>query len=219
MHPLRNQIDELLKHGLSYKQVSSKLGGVNLSTIHYRAKKIGVAPGGPGRRHDHTAIAKFYRDGATFRECVEVFGCSLQTVARAIRKSGDDARRPGGRPPCSAAEAIERWQGSRHSSVREFIRAKIIGEKLIPYICAICGIDKWRGEPIVLRLDHINGDGGNHDLTNLRFLCPNCDSQQDTYCHKNRNRYAVVAQLEAGGSLKTSSSESSNLSHGTSSMA
>jgi len=52
--------------------------------------------------------------------------------------------------------------------------------------CYICGINEWRGMPLVLRLDHINGVNDDYRLENLRLLCPNCDSQTDTYCGRNR---------------------------------
>jgi hypothetical protein len=48
-----------------------------------------------------------------------------------------------------------------------------------------CGLSSWRGHPLTLRLDHIDGNPRNYSLLNLRLLCPNCDSQQPTYCHKN----------------------------------
>ena len=33
-------------------------------------------------------------------------------------------------------------------------------------------------------LDHINGDGRDNRIGNLRMLCPNCNSQQDTFAGK-----------------------------------
>lgn len=54
-----------------------------------------------------------------------------------------------------------------------------------PYICAICGINTWNNRPLILRLDHINGHNKDNRLENLRWLCPNCDSQTDTYCGRN----------------------------------
>lgn len=53
------------------------------------------------------------------------------------------------------------------------------------YKCEKCGIEgEWREEPISLEIDHIDGDRYNNRLENLRFLCPNCHSQTDTF----RNR-------------------------------
>ena len=51
-----------------------------------------------------------------------------------------------------------------------------------------CGISEWLGNPLALQLDHINGVNNDHRLTNLRFLCPNCHSQTDTYAGKNMGR-------------------------------
>lgn len=53
--------------------------------------------------------------------------------------------------------------------------------------CSICGINEWNGIKLVLILDHINGDASNNTKDNLRFVCPNCDSQLDTYKSKNKN--------------------------------
>lgn len=69
-------------------------------------------------------------------------------------------------------------------------RKRVIKDNLIPYKCAICGnTGIWMGKPLTLTLDHVNGNHNDNRLSNLRFLCPNCDSQQPTYAGKNKNRY------------------------------
>ena len=73
------------------------------------------------------------------------------------------------------------------------IRNRVIKEKLIPYICECCGQDEnWRGKIMPLILDHKNGINNDHRLENLRFLCSNCDSIQDTYKSKNKNGIKVI---------------------------
>ena len=54
--------------------------------------------------------------------------------------------------------------------------------------CAICGMTtEWNNKPIVFILDHIDGHASNNKRDNLRCICPNCDSQLDTYKSKNKN--------------------------------
>ncbi|MEV0292791.1 HNH endonuclease signature motif containing protein [Nocardia sp. NPDC050710] len=51
------------------------------------------------------------------------------------------------------------------------------------YTCALCGIGpEWQGAPLTLQVDHVNGLRTDHRLENLRFLCPNCHSQTETFC-------------------------------------
>lgn len=53
--------------------------------------------------------------------------------------------------------------------------------------CAICNIEaKWNGKELHFILDHIDGDASNNNKENLRLICPNCDSQLDTYKSKNK---------------------------------
>lgn len=69
---------------------------------------------------------------------------------------------------------------------RAGVRKRIIRDNLITYECNECGISKWKGKKLSLHLDHIDGNAWNHDLHNLRFLCPNCHSLTETYTGKNK---------------------------------
>lgn len=83
---------------------------------------------------------------------------------------------------------------------------RIISER--GYACESCGISSWLDKPIVLELDHIDGDHKNNDKSNLRLLCPNCHSQTPTWRGRNKNNGASkVSDLE----LLTTLSSTSNI--------
>lgn len=66
------------------------------------------------------------------------------------------------------------------------LRTRYKKNNITPYKCAICGLDHvWNNKPLVLTLDHINGQHHDNRLENLRWVCPNCDRQLDTYAGKN----------------------------------
>lgn len=59
--------------------------------------------------------------------------------------------------------------------------------KEIEQKCSSCNITHWKNNPILLEIDHIDGDRYNNSIQNLRLLCPNCHSQTDTFRNKTRN--------------------------------
>lgn len=66
------------------------------------------------------------------------------------------------------------------------IRGRVLKYKLLEYKCDVCGnTGEWNGYKLVLQIDHINGDHNDNRLENLRFLCPNCHSQTDTFAGRN----------------------------------
>lgn len=63
-----------------------------------------------------------------------------------------------------------------------------------PYKCAICGIKEQQNKELNLRLDHINGNNRDDRLENLRQICPNCDSQLETFCRGQKNKIKIMPQ-------------------------
>lgn len=64
--------------------------------------------------------------------------------------------------------------------------------------CAECGMGpEWNNKHLVLHIDHINGISNDNRFENLRFLCPNCHSQTETYSNK-RGKLEDVLCIDCG---------------------
>lgn len=68
------------------------------------------------------------------------------------------------------------------------LRKYYLEGKYTPYKCSICGQEPiWQNQPMSLILDHINGHNTDDRLENLRWVCPNCNSQLPTTGIRNVN--------------------------------
>jgi len=68
------------------------------------------------------------------------------------------------------------------------LKRRLVTEGYMAYTCDECSnTGSWRGKDLVLQLEHINGICDDHRLENLRFLCPNCHSQTETYAGRNKH--------------------------------
>ena len=89
-------------------------------------------------------------------------------------------------------EKISNWLStgqtgmSVDTTIRGAIRDYILQEQNCK--CAICGIpNQWNEKLLNFVLDHIDGDASNSCRENLRLVCPNCDSQLETFKSRNKN--------------------------------
>ena len=91
-------------------------------------------------------------------------------------------------------------RGSRRTQPYLLRRALI--EVGMPYECEMCGIGgAWQGRPLILHVDHVNGDCLDSRVENLRFLCPNCHTQTATWAGRNAGRqdYRSVPRTAQAG--------------------
>jgi 5-methylcytosine-specific restriction endonuclease McrA len=92
-----------------------------------------------------------------------------------------------GKGGCKRATRPLSYYLRKNSTVtRAVIKKLVIREKLLEYKCVGCGnAGVWNGKSLVLILDHENGVNNDHELHNLRFLCPNCNAQTSTFSGRN----------------------------------
>jgi 5-methylcytosine-specific restriction endonuclease McrA len=93
---------------------------------------------------------------------------------------------------------VENSKISNHAIIR-----CIKQHNLISYNeCYHCGLSNWLKGVLTLELDHINGNNRDNRLNNLRFLCPNCHSQTDTYKGKSNTGKKKVSDEDLTRALK-----------------
>lgn len=70
----------------------------------------------------------------------------------------------------------------------------LLKNNIFEYKYKNCGITEWNNNRLTLELDHINGNNCDNRIENLRFLCPNCHSQTDTWRGRNVKRTFTIRQ-------------------------
>lgn len=74
------------------------------------------------------------------------------------------------------------------------VKKRIKTQSLLEYRCVECGnIGFHNDKPLSLQVDHINGINTDHRLENLRYLCPNCHSQTETFSGKRHRKDKVCS--------------------------
>ncbi len=83
-------------------------------------------------------------------------------------------------------------ENSSHTSGTN-LKKRIIKDFNFKLECNECKLSEWRGKPITIEVDHINGIHNDNRIENLQFLCPNCHSQTDTWRGRNK---AIVEKID-----------------------
>jgi hypothetical protein len=113
----------------------------------------------------------------TLRRLAKKYGCYKPNQGLAGIKKGRSPRIP-----------LDEILQGKHPTFQTYkLKLRLLDEGIFKNECSKCGVDSWMGELLMIELDHIDGDSSNHELDNLRMLCPNCHSQTPTFRSKKRN--------------------------------
>ncbi len=174
---MREKVRTLLDEGHSQREIARRLG-IGKTAVVFHARRLHL-PADPrfARRYDWTEIRAAYDGGLSFRQCRERFGFSSVAWSAAVQR-GDIVPRPRRIP-------IEELLVDDRRTARNHLKWRLLDEGLKRNQCEECGITEWLGEPLTMQLHHVNGNGSDNRLENIKFLCANCHSQTDTYGAKN----------------------------------
>jgi hypothetical protein len=118
---------------------------------------------------------------------------TLQKWARRwdISTSHFDPNAARGRSGAFRRTPIEQILVENSSFHRGHLKERLYREGIFARRCAQCGQgESWRGRPMALILDHINGNPTDNRIENLQIVCPNCAATLDTHCGRNLPRTA-----------------------------
>jgi 5-methylcytosine-specific restriction endonuclease McrA len=133
-----------------------------------------------------------------------------QKISRGVTRTGAV------RGPLSS-ESLTKWKKSISAHYERLYQSKTFDElgfgqqrrRIIEEqngCCADCGISEWKSKPIILEIDHKDGNNQNNSRENLWAICPNCHSVTESWRGRNKPRFngeVKVTDEELSTALQT----------------
>lgn len=134
-------------------------------------------------QEEQNRIIKEFQKGASINYMRNTTGRGVATLKKLLKQSGvnynsKEAKCKLDRMECTTPNLFKKNSIASNHSLKRIIKQF----DLIPHTaCWECGLSDWLNGTLILELDHIDGDNTNNEISNFRFLCPNCHSQTDTF--------------------------------------
>jgi 5-methylcytosine-specific restriction endonuclease McrA len=171
--------------------------------LGYRLKQEGIDTShwdkSPRRWYTDEMLAKAVADSVSMAGALRLLGVpntggQHAHLSRRVRRAGIDtshflgqAHYRGRSAPRRSADDILTVREPLSGREDTALLRRAMLAKGVPHVCALCDNDgSWLGEPLVLTIDHLDGNYHDNRLENLRFLCPNCHAQTANWCRKKR---------------------------------
>ncbi len=186
----RALVGELRAAGKTYVEIARALG-LTKSTVAFHARRLGIPANEKfARRYDWAVVQAAVEEGLSMRACMKRFGFSRDAWGKAVKR-GDIV-------PAEWVTPLERLLVAGRRRTRGHIKRRLLKAGLKENRCEECGITEWRGEVLNMALHHVNGDGMDNRLENIKFLCPNCHAQTPNYGGRNGHKRKRVAAPKDG---------------------
>jgi len=164
--------------------------GITLPPKHHAGRKGDRPLMRTGRAWDEEALRLAASESTTMVElCTKMGyrsnGSGYNAVRKALREFGIEFDTPrGARPDAARGERILVKSNRRESG--SALKSVLYRDGLKKEECESCGLGPhWNGKPLVLQIDHLNGDKTDHRVENLAIVCPNCHTQTSTFAGRN----------------------------------